>query len=370
MLELIELRQHGATGKRSCFFTAIHPRKSKKKNIFHCSPHNTNGTNAFIQLIDFGKFLHGTPNERADTARAILLGFQTAGFLYLKNFDIGPSVVQNAFASSAEFFKRPQEEKDTLAWTTPESNRGYVAHGREKVSTLEKDEVEALKAQVPDLKESFEIGREGEEGHPNNWPTSDDKAKDFKSVMLEFHDRCKDLHVEVMRAIAVGMGLDEHFFDSYTDVGDNTLRLLHYPAVPKTVFQANKLQVRAGEHTDYGSITLLFQDTAGGLQVKSPDGTFVDATPIPGTVVINAGDLLARWSNDTIKSTLHRVVEPVRSGVVGEDYPARYSMAYFCNPNFKSYIEAIPGTYGAESDKKYAGINSGDYLVRRLTATY
>lgn len=83
--------------------------------------------------------------------------------------------------------------------------------------------------------------------------------------------------------------------------------------------------MRAGEHTDYGSITLLFQDSRGGLQVKSPSGQFVDATPIEGTVVVNAGDLLARWSNDTIKSTLHRVVEPPTGA--GDPYPARYSIA-------------------------------------------
>lgn len=86
-----------------------------------------------------------------------------------------------------------------------------------------------------------------------------------------------------MRAIGLGMGLDVGFFDRFTDVGDNTLRLLHYPAMPKEVFVKNKEQVRAGRHTDYGSITLLFQDDRGGLQVRSPEGTFVDATPIPGT---------------------------------------------------------------------------------------
>jgi isopenicillin N synthase-like dioxygenase len=96
----------------------------------------------------------------------------------------------------------------------------------------------------------------------------------------------------------------------------------------------------------------------------------VDATPISGTVVVNAGDLLARWSNDTIKSTLHRVVEPPVPEE-GDVHPARYSIAYFCNPNFASYIEAIDGTYGAEKgEKKYPGINSGDYLVQRLAATY
>jgi len=199
------------------------------------------------------------------------------------------------------------------------------------------------------------------------------EGKKFKEVMLDFFAQCKELHVEVMRAIAVGMGLPESYFDGYTDVGDNTLRLLHYPGVKKSIFKENKMQVRAGEHTDYGSITLLFQDDRGGLQVKSPKGTFVDATPIPGTVVVNAGDLLARWSNDTIKSTLHRVVEPPvkDADVEGDEYPARYSIAYFCNPNFRSQIEAIEGTYGGQrGERKYEGINSGEYLVQRLAATY
>jgi isopenicillin N synthase-like dioxygenase len=233
-----------------------------------------------------------------------------------------------------------------------------------------KEDVEKLRAQAPDLKESFEIGREGAPGFPSNWPSGDEAAKEFKETMLSFHNLGKELHIEVMRAIAVGMGLEEGYFDGYTNGGDNTLRLLHYPEVKKDVFRKNKLQVRAGEHTDYGSITLLFQDDRGGLQVKSPDGTFVDATPIPGTVVVNAGDLLARWSNDTIKSTLHRVVEP--PAPKEEDvHPARYSLAYFCNPNFESQIEAIDGTYGGEKgERKYAGINSGDYLVQRLAATY
>jgi isopenicillin N synthase-like dioxygenase len=122
--------------------------------------------------------------------------------------------------------------------------------------------------------------------------------------------------------------------------------------------------------TKTGSITLLFQDARGGLQVLSPMGTYVNATPIADTIVVNAGDLLARWSNDTIKSTKHRVVEPpVKADA--DFYPSRYSMAYFCNPNFDRFIDAIPGTFDeATKQKKYQGVNSGDYLVQRLTATY
>ena len=298
------------------------------------------------QLIDFAKFLHGSAPERAATADAILAGFQTAGFIYLRNHPIPPATLRRAFARSADFFDQPLDAKLSVGWTTPAANRGYSSPGREKVSQLQDvDAVNKQRSAVPDLKESFEIGRDTDPEFANPWPAEegDEKLKWFRTDMVDFFDQCKHLHEEVMRAIALGMGLDEAFFDKFIDVGDNTLRLLHYPAVKADVFKVNPGQVRAGEHSvsrlqpqkqrcepstdtsqDYGSITLLFQDKRGGLQVSSPTGQFVDATPIEGTVVVNAGDLLARWSNDTIKSTIHRVVEPpCREGV---EYPPRYSI--------------------------------------------
>ncbi|KAI0181105.1 thymine dioxygenase [Hypoxylon sp. FL1284] len=322
-----------------------------------------------IPLIDFSEFLNGTAEQRKETANAILHGFQTAGFIYLKGLPITSDYRQHVFNTSAKYFRLPTDTKMSHCWTTPEANRGYSAPGREKTTTLtDIDDVKKLRDSAPDLKESLEIGREGEPDQPNHWPKEEGELVGFKETMLGFHDRCKELHMEVMRAIAVGLGIDETWFDGYTDVGDNTLRLLHYPEVRKDVFTINPGQVRAGAHSDYGSITLLFQDSRGGLQVQGPTGAFIDATPIEDTCVVNAGDLLARWSNDNIKSTIHRVVEPPSGD--GDAYPARYSIAYFCNPNFKSYIEAIPGTYAGEKDRKYEGINSGQYLVQRLTATY
>lgn len=281
------------------------------------------------------------------------------------------------FSHSAEFFARPKEEKLALSWTTPQSNRGYVAYGREKLTASEtetEDDVAKRRSANPDLKETIEIGKEGVEGLPNQWPDRFDQAgKDFTEVMKEFFVTCKDLHVEVMRAIAMGMGLGDKFFDEYTSGGDCNLRLLHYPPVKPEVFRTNKGQVRAGEHSDYGSITLLFQDDRGGLQVRSPKGTFVNATPIKDTIVVNAGDLMARWANDEIKSTKHRVVEPPpKEGEKGMDeYPARYSMAFFCNPNYDKWIEALPSTWEEkEGGKKYPGVGAGEYLFSRLAATY
>ncbi|KAI8943005.1 hypothetical protein NX059_001043 [Plenodomus lindquistii] len=327
-----------------------------------------------IPLIDFSAFLSGDPNTKKQTAEAVLKGFQNAGFIYLKNHGISPSTVSTVFSHSAKFFARPQEQKDTLAWYSAAANRGYVTQGREKLVVLEETGTEAeLRKTVPDLKESMEIGRDDQPEMPNMWPSGDEEATEFKAQMKGFFETCKDLHKQVMRAIALGMGIEETWFDGFTDAGDNTLRLLHYPGVSKSIFKRDdgQVQVRAGEHSDYGSITLLFQDKRGGLQVRSPKGTFVNATPIEDTIVVNAGDLLARWANDTIKSTLHRVVEPpAKPEDADKDvYPPRYSIAYFCNPNYDRMIQTLPGTFGKEGSK-YADVTSGDYITQRLTATY
>ncbi|MCJ1433189.1 hypothetical protein MMC27_002548 [Xylographa pallens] len=329
--------------------------------------------NLAIPLIDFHTLLSTSASAKAETSKAILSAFEEDGFLYLKNLPIAPTTLSKVFSYSKRFFEREQWQKDSLAWTTPSSNRGYVARGREKTSSnLSREEVQKEKSSNPDLKESFEIGREGVEGHPNRWPHIFDlEGAYFSKTMQEFFLECKEMHRLIMSAIAMGMGLDEHYFDEIVSKGDNNLRLLHYPSVKKEVFEKNKGQVRAGAHSDYGSITLLFQDMRGGLQVQTSAGGWLDVTPIEGTVVVNAGDLLSRWTNDLIKSTKHRVVEPPVSEEGVDEYPARYSVVYFCNPDYDTWIEALPGTW--ENDKygkKYEGINCGDYLVQRLSVTY
>ena len=320
-------------------------------------------------MIDFGSFLSGTPVEKHSVAVSITDAFKHSGFIYLKNYGFSRAVLSSVFASSARFFARPQQQKDSLCWTTPQANRGYIATGQEKLSRPDDTDGIALRSSNPDLKETIEIGREGVPNQPNRWPDHlDDEGKAFKQTMLSFFEQCKLLHLKIMQAIAMGMNLPEHFFDQSIDAGDNNLRLLHYPPVSKSVFREQPDQVRAGEHSDYGTITLLFQDSRGGLQVRTPRETFVDLTPIPDTVVVNAGDLLARWSNDAITSTRHRVVEPPLAGDDSSDiYPSRYSVAYFCNPNMDMFIEALPGTVGGQ--KKYAGIMTADYMVQRLSAT-
>lgn len=215
-----------------------------------------------IPLISFNDFLSGDEPTKLATAKQILSGFQNAGFIYLKDHPIPKSVVQKTFEESARFWKRPLEQKEKMAWSSPEANRGWTRPGREKTSnSFDFDEIaKQRELEGADLKESFEIGREGEEGHPNHWPDQfDDEGKQFKTHMLDFFEQCKHMHVQIMRAIAIGLGLEETWFDKFTDGGDNTLRLLHYPEVKSEVFKKNRNQVRAGEHSDYGSITLVRQ---------------------------------------------------------------------------------------------------------------
>jgi len=344
----------------------------------------------FIPLIDFSRLLHGTPEEKHQCAKDIVTGFKTAGFIYLKNHGISEETVADVFQKSAEFFTRPQPEKESLAWYSARANRGYSTFGREKLTrSVVSSEIEQLREKFPELKESFEVGRSDEPEYPNLWPDKFDSAgAEFKASMETFFQTGNETHILIMQAIAMGLGLDEHWFDKYCQCADNTLRLLHYPGARKDMLGdgdqddglGSKSQtIRAGVHSDYGTITLLFQDDAGGLQVLSPSGKFVNATPIPGTMVVNAGDLLARWSNDEIKSTEHRVVKPTTAPVLKQGYGgapeewylARYSVVYFCNPDFTSFIEAIPGTYGGEKgERKYPGVKCEDYMVARLESTY
>lgn len=202
-----------------------------------------------IPLIDFSAFLSGDEATKRTTAQAILDGFQKAGFIYLKDHGITRDTVRNTFAESAKFFARPEQQKAELGWTTPAANRGYSQPGREKTTdATDPREIERIRqSEGVDLKESFEIGREAEDDFPNHWPDRFDEAgAAFKETMLSFHEQGKQLHMQVMRAIAVGLGIEETWFDKYCTRGDNTLRLLHYPEVKSEVFQKNVNTVRAG----------------------------------------------------------------------------------------------------------------------------
>ncbi|PPQ77401.1 hypothetical protein CVT25_010983 [Psilocybe cyanescens] len=323
-----------------------------------------------IPIIDFTKIRNSSsPEEKKKTAEEIVSAFKESGFVYLSNHGITSSEVESTFKRSAQFFALPSDDKRKLAWEDPRSNRGYVAIGRERVTqSANPEEIAALREKAPDFKESMEIGRDWDSAWKNQWP-SEHLAPGFKQRMLDFYETCHELHVHVMRSIALGLGLKEHFFDDKIDEKCHNLRLLSYPAIKSSLLKG-KGQARAGAHSDYGTLTLLFQDSVGGLEVQNPHtGEFIAATPVAGTIVVNVGDLLARWSNDVLRSTLHRVVAPTAQNInaTESETPKRQSIAFFCNPNFTTEVACLPNCGDVP---KYPPVNAGDYIVGRLAVTY
>jgi isopenicillin N synthase-like dioxygenase len=220
----------------------------------------------------------------------------------------------------------------------------------------------------PDVKESFELGREDDERTPNIWLPDESILPGFRAFMMSYFDTCYTVALDLLRAIALGMDLPEDFFREYHTKRDNQLRLLHYPPVAADLLRAGDVE-RIAAHSDFGTMTLLFQDQVGGLEVEDvvEKGKFNPAPYIPGTIVVNIGDFLQRWSNDTLKSTLHRVrAPPAVQGMTR----ARYSIPYFVTADRDRMIDCLPGCWSEEKPKRYEPINAREYIEMRLNATY
>jgi isopenicillin N synthase-like dioxygenase len=270
------------------------------------------------------------------------------GFFYVVNHGVSPELMHAAFAESRAFFAQPVAKKAALAMERVGGNRGYsgLLH-------------EALDPKAgADLKEAFNIGLELAADDPeliagvpfralNVWPD----GSGFKPTLLAYFDACSALANALHRAFARDLGLPLDFFRDKLDRPLATLRVLHYPA------SSAAGEVGAGEHTDYGNITLLATDDVGGLEVRIRSGDWIAAPPIDGAFIVNIGDCLMRWTNDVYVSTPHRVVN--RSG------RERYSIAFFFDPNPDALVEAIPSC-GAP---RYLPILAADYLRMRLDAS-
>jgi isopenicillin N synthase-like dioxygenase len=177
--------------------------------------------------------------------------------------------------------------------------------------------------------------------------------------MLAYFDAVWAVGRRLHRAIAVDLGLQPDFFEDKLDQPMAVLRLLHYPPQPE---QADAGQIGAGEHTDYGNITILLTDNVGGLEVRRRDGEWMAAPTIPGAFICNIGDCLMRWTNDVYVSTPHRVVN--RGG------RERYSVAFFLDPNPEALVACLPTCVSAERPARYPPVEAADYLRGRLDATY
>lgn len=296
-----------------------------------------------IPIIDMGPFLEGTEAGRHQVAQEISKAAHEVGFIYLKNFGMSDDLLEAAFTVAHSLFN--SDEKLKVPFNV-ELNHGYG-----------KMQGEALDPSKPaDLKETFTSRNLGNlPSGPELWPNPQ-----FEAFMRVFHKRVRKISSDVMSAFALALDLEPDFFEDKHTGLTQTLRLLHYPPAEAV----SEGQLGAGAHTDYGTLTVLFQDHVGGLEVQTLEGEWIPAPPIPGTVVINTGDLIARWSNDCFKSTPHRVVPSPAARENG-----RQSIAFFSDPDPDVLIETFPSCVSAENPAKYGPITAGEHVQERILAS-
>lgn len=278
--------------------------------------------------------------------------FARYGFAVIADHGLDQRVIDAALADAKAFFAQPTEVKQKYHQPGTGGARGYTPFG-----------VEAAKdADVVDLKEFWHAGRNLPEAHPyrrymrdNVWP---DEIPGFEPHVTALYQHLDALGVQVLRAIARYLGLDDRFFDEPVRLGNSVLRLLHYPPVP-----TEAPGVRAGAHEDINVITLLLGAEEAGLQVKDRDGTWLPINPPPGALVCNIGDMLQRLTNHVLPSTTHRVVNPApeRRGF------SRYSTPFFLHFEPEYLIRTLPSCVTPENPDRYPEpITAEDYLLQRL----
>lgn len=278
------------------------------------------------------------------------------GFFYITGHGIPPERIDALLAAAKAFFALPEAEKLKIDITRTAHHRGYGAIATEQLDPT----------QPSDLKETFDMGFHMAADHPEvlagkplRGPNRHPDLPGWAALMEQHYADMQALAQTLLRAIALALGIERDFFDARFAEPISVFRMIHYP--PRHTARSAD-QPGAGAHTDYGCVTLLYQDDAGGLQVRNVHGEWIDAPPIPGSFVVNIGDMMARWSNDRYTSTPHRVISPL--GV------HRYSMPFFAEPHPDTEISCLPNCSSADNPPKYPAVTSAEYLLSRFADTY
>ena len=312
---------------------------------------------AALPIVDLS-LLDGTEAQQQALAATLAGACLHTGFFYVSDHGIPADLVAQVFRESRALFDLPDEEKTAIHKARSTANRGYEPL---KGQTLEP-------GSPPDLKEGFYIGEElddsdprvraGRFNHgPNQWP---DALPRFRRTMSTYFDAMNDLSARIMQALALSLDLPRSFFDDFCNQPLSTLRLLHYPPQPANPAPGEK---GCGAHTDFGGITVLLLDDNPGLQVwDAGNNHWIDANPVPGTFVVNLGDMIARWTNDRYRSTLHRVVNT--SGA------ERYSVPFFYSGNPDHEVRCLASCLGAGEAPHYPPTTVEAHLMDMYRRTY
>ena len=321
-----------------------------------------------VPVVDLEPFRSGDVEEGVAVAVELDRAFREVGFATVVGHGVDPALLERMVDVTAALFALPLEAKERSVSPTGHPNRGYQPFGAEALS---RSYEQAAAQAAPDLFEAFTIGpvgRPDDEHHrgptgrrwfePNVWPT---EPLAFEAVWTAYYRALEEVADLVMAVIATALGLPSAFFVPVTDRHITALRALHYPP---TTAAPGRGQMRIGQHTDFGSVTVLLTDGTPGLQVAAsddPDPVWIDVGHVPGGFVVNVGDLLSEWSNRRWRSTRHRVA-PVALD------RHRTSWAFFHHPNHDAVIRTLPECDTGAPPVLADPVTAGDYLWRKLEA--
>jgi len=302
-----------------------------------------------VPTLSLKSFTDGSKNEQLTFISNLYTGFKDYGFVILKDHDVSQDLLDRGYEMLKSFYSLSTEVKMKYAGVHG-GQRGYTPFGKEH----------AKDSPVMDLKEFWHVGHEVAPTHkfaqyyPNNvWPT---ELPEFKTVFETLYSSLNEAGRAMLQALTAPLEVDIDYFDKMVDDGNSILRLLHYPPIHK---DADPRCLRAAPHEDINLITILPSATASGLQLKDRDGTWLDVNANPGELIVDAGDMLARATNDVIPSTTHQVINTPSA-----THSSRYSMPFFMHPNPESILSCIPSCRGTGA--KYADISAHEFLMQRL----
>lgn len=305
-----------------------------------------------IPVVDLAAFTSGSPAQKAAFVQELGKAYEEVGFVAVKNHGIPDQLIADQYAYVQQFFSLPLEKKLKYEIAGLAGQRGYTSFGREH----------AKGSDAPDLKEFFQYGQTVSNDHPLKPEYPDNvvvaEIPAFNETLFNAYRSFEKSGKALLQAIALYLNLDEHYFDDFVNDGNSILRCIHYPPIT----QEPKSAIRAEQHEDINLITLLVGASADGLQILTKQDEWVNVTSLPEQIVVNVGDMLQRLTNNKLRSTTHRVVNPARELW----HTSRFSMPFFLHPKSEMSLACLESCIDKNNPKAYPDATAGEYLDERL----
>lgn len=305
-----------------------------------------------IPVVDLSDFLSGNETRKQDFVQQLGSAYETVGFVAVKNHGIADALITDLYNYVEAFFALADDVKKQYEIPELAGQRGYTSFGKEHAKGFD----------APDLKEFFQFGQTVEDDDPvrNEYPANVvvKEVPQLSSTLLQAYRSFEKSRRELLKAIAIYLGLDENYFEPHVHNGNSILRAIHYPPITSEP----KSAIRAEQHEDINLITLLVGASADGLEILNKQDEWVPVTSLPEQIVVNVGDMLQRLTNNKLKSTTHRVVNPPRE----KWGTSRYSIPFFLHPKADMSLACLEGCIDDEHPKAYEDATAGEYLDERL----